>query len=348
MEPVLLHGGNLDAARKLFPGAPEPFIDLSTGINPHSYPVPQLPADVYARLPEPAEIDRLAAIAAMTYGAPSPDCVIAAPGTQILLAPVAALVPPGKAVVLGPTYGEFSRAAALAGHDVVEVQDVSQLREADLAIMVNPNNPDGRVCGKGELLNLLDARRRRGLLVVDEAFMDVGPDGESICCEVARGGLVVLRSFGKFFGLAGVRLGFAVAAPEIAARLAAIIGPWAVSGPAIATGQPALADAAWIRAMRERLESEAHRLDGVLTEAGMEIAGGTSLFRLVRTPVPDRLFGNLGRAGVLARRFPGHPTWLRFGLPGSDVAWDRLRAALANQSASTGVDTEIVRASISG
>jgi cobalamin biosynthesis protein CobC len=328
MEPALLHGGNLAAARKLFPGAPEPFIDLSTGINPHSYPLPQLPPDVFTRLPEPADIDRLTAVAAKTYRAPSRDCVVAAPGTQILLAPVAALVPPGKAAVLGPTYGEFSRAAALAGHDVAEVRDVKRLREADLAVVVNPNNPDGRVFGKRELLDLLDARGRRGLLVIDEAFMDVGPDGASLCGEVARGGVIVLRSFGKFFGLAGVRLGFAVGTPEMTARLAATLGPWAVSGPAIAIGQTALADAAWIRAMRARLEGETRRLDALLTEAGTEIAGGTSLFRLTHTPAAERLFHHLGRAGVLVRRFPDHPTWLRFGLPGNDLAWNRLQAAL--------------------
>lgn len=313
----------------MFPDAPEPFIDLSTGINPHPYPVPQLPADLFARLPELAELGRLAAVAAKSYGAPSPDCVVVAPGTQILLAPVAALVPPGKAAVLGPTYGEFSRAAALAGHEVAEVRDVSQLLEADLAVLVNPNNPDGRVFGKRELLDLLGARRHRGgLLVVDEAFMDVGPDGASLCGEVGRGGIVVLRSFGKFFGLAGVRLGFMVATPAIAARLAAMLGPWAVSGPAIAIGQRALADTAWIHAMRERLDGDARRLDAVLAVAGMEIIGGTSLFRLVRTPAADRLFHHLGRAGILVRRFPEHPDWLRFGVPGNDVAWDRLRQAV--------------------
>jgi cobalamin biosynthetic protein CobC len=335
MEPALLHGGNLDAARRLFPGAPEPFTDLSTGINPHSYPVPQLSADVFARLPEPAETERLAAIAAKSYGAPSPDCVVAAPGTQILLTPVAALVPPGNAAVLGPTYGEFSCAAALAGHEVAEVEDVSQLLDADLAIVVNPNNPDGRVFSKNELLDLADARRfRGGLLVVDEAFVDAGPDGVSLCNEVGRGGIVVLRSFGKFFGLAGVRLGFAVAAPATAARLAALLGPWAVSGPAIAIGQRALADAAWIHAMRERLEGDARRLEAILTAAGTETVGGTSLFQLVRTPAADQLFHNLGCAGILVRRFPEYPDWLRFGLPGNDVAWDRLCRALARQQSS--------------
>src|ERR1700719_115375 len=182
----LLHGGDLAAARRLFPDAPEPFIDLSTGINPHSYPIPQLSSDVFARLPEPAALDRLAAVAAKAYGAPSPECVIAAPGTQILLPLVASLVPPGRATVLGPTYAEFRRVAALVGHDVAEVSDSGGLRDADLAVVVNPNNPDGRVFRKDKLLGLADARRRGGLLVIDEAFMDVGPAGVSLCGEVAR------------------------------------------------------------------------------------------------------------------------------------------------------------------
>jgi len=330
MEPGLLHGGNLVAARQLFPNAPEPFIDLSTGINPHSYPAPPLSPDLFARLPEAAAVDRLAAIAAEAYGAPSRDCVVPAPGTQILLAPVAALVRPGKAAVLGPTYAEFSRAAALAGHDVAEVQDISELRDADLAIVANPNNPDGRIFKKHQLLDLADARRRRGgLLVVDEAFMDVGPVGASLSGEVAGRDIVVLRSFGKFFGLAGLRLGFALAGPEIAARLAAALGPWAVSGPAVAIGQTALADTAWIHAMRVRLDDEARGVDAVFGAAGVEVLGGTALFRLVRMSAADRLFHHLGRAGILVRRFPENAMWLRIGLPGDPASRDRLGSVVS-------------------
>jgi cobalamin biosynthesis protein CobC len=328
MEPALLHGGNLAAARQLFPGAPEPFIDLSTGINPHSYPVPPLPPDLFARLPDPAALDRLAAIAAGAYGAPSRDCVVAAPGTQILLAPVAALVPPGRAAVLGPTYGEFARAAALAGHEVTEVEDIEQLRDSDIAVVANPNSPDGRVLKRDELLDLAEARGRRGLLVIDEAFMDVGPADASLGGEVARHNIIVLRSFGKFFGLAGVRLGFALARPAIATRLAAALGPWAVSGPAIAIGKTALADGPWIIAMRERLEGDTRRLDSVLAATALDFIGGTPLFRLVRTYAAESLFEHLGRAGILVRRFPEHAAWLRIGLPGSESAWHRLRAAL--------------------
>ena len=334
MESALLHGGNLGAARQLFPDAPEPFIDLSTGINPHSYPVPPLSPDLFTRLPEPAALDRLTAVAATAYGAPSREHVVAAPGTQILLTPVAALVPPGRAAVLGPTYAEFSRAATLVGHDVTEVGDIGQLENADLAVVVNPNNPDGRAFNRRKLLDLADARRRRGsLLVIDEAFMEVGPIGASLCGEVARGDIVVLRSFGKFFGLAGLRLGFALAAPEIAARLAAALGPWAVSAPAIAIGQTALGDVVWSKAMREHLEAGVRRLDAVLAGPGIEVVGGTSLFRLIRTSMADRLFYHLGRAGILVRRFPEHQAWLRIGLPGTEAEWDRLRAALEAFSA---------------
>jgi cobalamin biosynthetic protein CobC len=335
MEPALLHGGNLVAARQLFPDAPEPFIDLSTGINPHSYPVPPLSPDLFTRLPEPAALERLAAIAAVAYGAPSRDCVVAAPGTQILLLPVAALVPPGRAAVLGPTYGEFARAAALAGHYVTEVGDVEQLRDADLAVVANPNNPDGRVFKRDELLDLADARGSRGLLVIDEAFMDVGPVGASLGGEVARHNIVVLRSFGKFFGLAGLRLGFALARPEIAARLAAVLGPWAVSGPAMAIGEMALVDYGWAEATHKRLQGEARRLDAAFTGAGIEVVGGTSLFRLARVPAADHLFHHLGHAGILVRRFPEHAAWLRIGLPGSEPAWARLRTALTEFSGST-------------
>ena len=294
-----------------------------------------VPLDLLTRLPELASLDGLAAIAAKTYGAPSRDCVVPAPGTQILLAPIAALVRPGKATVLGPTYGEFARAAALAGHDVTEVEDIEQLRDADLAVVANPNNPDGRVLKKHELLELANARGGRGLLVIDEAFMDVGPADVSLAGEVARYNIVVLRSFGKFFGLAGLRLGFALARPEIAARLAAALGPWAVSGPAVLIGQKALADEEWNRTTRERLEQDARRLDVALAGARIEVVGGTSLFRLVRTSAADALFHYLGRAGILVRHFPEHPEWLRFGLPGTEIAWDRLLTAIESVSMSS-------------
>jgi cobalamin biosynthesis protein CobC len=209
------------------------------------------------------------------------------------------------------------------------------LAGADLAVVVNPNNPDGRILAKNMLLALADAQRRRGgLLVVDEAFMDVGPAGASLAAEAGRGGLIVLRSFGKFFGLAGLRLGFALAAPKVIARLDAMLGPWAVAGPAIVIGETALADAAWAEATRASLGRAAQRLDALLAEthavsAGLEIIGGTALFRLVRTQMAGELHQHLGRAGILVRRFAEQPAWLRFGLPHGEDVWRRLQTALS-------------------
>lgn len=325
----LSHGGDLDAARKLFPGAPEPFLDLSTGINPNPYPVPELPADVYARLPQPEALARLAKIAAETYGAPSPAHVVVAPGSQILVAQTAFLLARGRASVLAPTYAEHGRAAELAGHNVVEAADVGELTEARIAIVVNPNNPDGRIVAKDALLVLSDRLRRRGgLLLVDEAFMEVGPAEASLCEYVEQGNIVVLRSFGKFYGLAGLRLSFAIAPPEIATRIAAALGPWPVSGAALAIGAEALTDAVWREKTRAALAEAALKLDACLVRAGLEVIGGTSLFRLVRAKEAAQLFQSLGEAGILVRRFAEHPSWLRFGLPGSEDAWERLAAAL--------------------
>ncbi|MEO8668332.1 MAG: threonine-phosphate decarboxylase CobD [Bauldia sp.] len=323
------HGGSLARAEALFPGGPRPWLDLSTGINPHPYPLLELPATALTRLPEPAHLRELAAIASRAYGAASPAHVVPAAGTQALLPLAMRLVRPGIARILSPTYSEHSRAAAHAGHTVEEVVAFDELFGADLAILVNPNNPDGRMIAHADILELAaHLGRRGGLVLVDEAFMDVGPTGESLAADVAKSAIVVLRSFGKFFGLAGVRLGFAIAAPGVAERLSAELGPWPVSGTALAYGLRALADRAWQTEMRAKLATEAMRLDGLLGSVGLAVAGGTNLFRLVRNPKAPALFTTLGRRGILVRNFRGTPDALRFGLPGGPASFDRLAEAL--------------------
>ena len=328
----LNHGGDLGAARKLFPNAPEPFIDLSAGINPHPYPVPEFPDGLCTRLPEQASLLELKEIAAKAYGAPSPAHVAIAPGSQILVAQVGFLLARGRACVLTPTYAEHARVSQLAGHSVVEVAEVAQLADARIAIVVNPNNPDGRIVAKDTLLGLADRLRRRGgLLLVDEAFMDVGAQGLSLANQVGHGNVVVLRSFGKFYGLPGLRLSFAIATPDIASRLAAALGPWPVSSAALATGKVALADAAWREKTLTSLAEAALKLDVVLAGvAGLEVIGGASLFRLARTKDAAALFRHLGETGIYVRRFNEYPAWLRFGLPAREEEWQRLKTALAS------------------
>ncbi|MEI9416055.1 threonine-phosphate decarboxylase CobD [Mesorhizobium sp. Cs1321R2N1] len=330
LEGAVDHGGSLGRARALFPNAVLPFVDLSTGINPHSYPLFDLPATSLWRLPEAARGRELMEIAANTYGAPSAGNVVAAPGTQILLPRVASLVRPGKAMVLGPTYAEHARAAAIAGHEVVEVADFAALVDADLAIIVNPNNPDGRIIERDRLLMLADGLRAKGgLLVVDEAFMDVGPREHSLAADVGQGGIVVLRSFGKFFGLAGLRLGFALADAPTAERLHMQFGPWAVAGPALEYGIRALADLDWQDAMRASLADEVVRVDALFGRFGVRVAGGTILFRYLSLPDAGGLFSALGESGILLRHFSDRPNALRAGLPANEEEWRRLESALA-------------------
>lgn len=331
---VIDHGGSLARARALFPNACEPWIDLSTGINPHSYPFFDLPATAFTRLPETSGNVELAAVASKAYGAPKAENVVPAPGTQILLPRVASLVPTGRASILSPTYAEHRRAAAISGHEVREVTDFDGLFEADLAVLVNPNNPDGRIVDRARLLSLADAMHRKGgLLVVDEAFMDVGPTAESVVGDVDRGGLVVLRSFGKFFGLAGLRLGFAIAGQHHARRLEAGLGPWAVAGAALEYGLKALADTSWRDEMRARLAQEAAALDALFARYQVPVSSGTSLFRFFRTPAAAALFEAFGRQGILIRNFAERPHELRVGLPGGEHEMKRVEEALQNWAA---------------
>ncbi len=232
--------------------------------------------------------------------------------------------------VLSPAYAEHTRTARMAGLSVSEVDDFADLVAFDYAVVINPNNPDGRVLERFDLLSLADAMRKKdGLLVVDEAFIETGY-AESIADAATSDSLVILRSFGKFYGMAGVRLGFAIAHPDIAEDLESRLGPWAVSGPALHIATEALADTAWRKSMRLRLNEESKRLNDSLGAAGLPVVGGTSLFTLVRDERAPTLFIHLMEKGILTRSFDERPADLRFGLPGDEAGWARLEAALAS------------------
>jgi cobalamin biosynthetic protein CobC len=323
---AIAHGGRLDAARRQWPDAPQPWIDLSTGINPHPYPVgPLTPADL-CRLPEPESVQRLQEVAAAAYGVADAEMVVAAPGTQILISLLPWLLRASDVAVLGPTYAEHAASWAAGGARVSEVAELSGLAGAHSAVVVNPNNPDGRRHAPGDLVRL--AAGLGGCLVVDEAFADLEGPGVSVAPALPCAGLVVLRSFGKTYGLAGLRLGFLLAEPGLAARVRAALGPWAVSGPALAAGLAALADPAWRDAAAVRCAQDAVRLDALLGRAGMVVVGGTRLFRLAEVAQAPAWHDRLGRAGILVRRFVEQPRWLRFGLPADAAAWDRLERCL--------------------
>lgn len=307
------HGGGVDGAVACYGGARADWIDLSTGINPLPYPVPDFPADAWTALPDRGAFDALYNAAQAFWHVPDGAGIIAAPGASALIARIPALVPAGRVHIPAPTYNEHW--AAFRAHGW-------QAGEGGALVVVHPNNPDGRVWTKADLAG------DRPLTVIDESFGDMVP-GQSLVHMAECPGVIVLKSFGKFWGLAGLRLGFAIARPETIDRLAEMIGPWAVSGPGLVTGAAALRDRDWAETTRARLARDADRLDSLMTRAGATVVGGTTLFRLYDVGEAAAWQDRLAQHHIWSRIFPYSDRWIRLGLPGPDAHWERLEEALS-------------------
>ena len=320
---MLDHGGNLDIALERFGGCPEEWIDLSTGINRCPYPVGELTPRHWTALPSRSEIASLHHAARRAYATTAP--VLATAGAQAAIQLLPRLAPPGRARILAPTYNEYAAILSGAGWTIEQAAALEALAGADLAIVVNPNNPDGRLHDPAKLLALLP---HVGRLVVDESFADCVPS-LSIAPEAGRPGLIVLRSFGKFYGLAGLRLGFVLGSEADVAAFAGMSGPWPVSGPAIEIGRRALLDRDWADETRARLAHGSARLDRLTRDAGWTLVGGTPLFRLYEAGDAVAAQERLAEAKIWSRVFRDSPGWLRLGLPGSEAEWERLAAALS-------------------
>ncbi|MCP9627426.1 threonine-phosphate decarboxylase CobD [Rhodopseudomonas palustris] len=342
-----IHGGRVDLAAQAYPQAPLPWIDLSTGINPTAYPIPPLPADTFARLPLAAELDELCAAAAEAYGLPQGAVMLPTPGSEIAirLAPRVLTDTRGAQVgILAPTYSSHAAAWRAAGAQVHELGALPDVDAAlDALVIVNPNNPDGRAVGADPLLAFAARWCAAGKrLVVDEAFADVRPELSLLRGPALPRGLVMLRSLGKFFGLAGVRLGFVAVNADDAPPWRDLFGDWAASGPACAIATRALRDDAWITAMRRRLAADRRRLDATLAPAGLTAYGGTNLFGLYEDQDGRDLVDAFARAGVLIRGFTHSPNRYRFGLPGDEVAWTRLERVCATLATARTANTASV------
>ncbi len=323
------HGGRLDMARLAFPSAPEPWIDLSTGISPWAYPIPKIEEAQWHRLPPPSALEKLIASARRAYRAPQAAAVVALPGADLGLCLIPWLFRTSRRVaILGPTYSGHRKAWAAAGHIVSEVASLEEIGRAEIVVVTNPNNPDGRIVPHAELAQLSGRLHRRdGLLVIDEAFADTDPSCSILPVVNRLDRTVVLRSFGKFYGAAGVRLGFAITSHPLEERLRDALGAWPLSAAAIAMGSVALDDEAWAFAQRGRLKEAADKLDEVLAGAGLKVLGGTSLFRLVAADPKRDLFQHLATHGILIRPYLDRPVF-RFGLPRDEEEIRRLTNAL--------------------
>ena len=315
------HGGRIDTARALFPQVTEPWLDLSTGINPVPWTAPEGLAVDAAPLPDRSALARLEALAAAHFGVPV-ERVAAVPGSEMALRLLPLLGMAQPIVAVRPTYGTHG-AIATAHVDHAALDD--WMGRPGSLLLANPNNPDGVYRSPKHLARLAAAQARAGgWLILDEAFADAMPepgfDGDEQ--------VVVLRSFGKFFGLAGVRLGFVIAAPDVLVRLRDLLGDWPVSAHAIAWGSAAYADRTWIEATRTALVERARVMDAVLARHGLMARGACPLFRVVETPDAAVIFHRLAAAGILVRPFADAPNRLRFGVPAATADLERLDEAL--------------------
>lgn len=321
MSALRVHGGRIDVAACLYPDAPRPWLDLSTGINPRPW-MPSAPIDVDINaLPSPDALHELETVAADAFGT-TPDRVVALPGSEIGLRSLGTLDLPFPHRVVVPSYG--THADVFGDADVVARSAVDGVTSGTV-LLANPNNPDG-YCDTPQ--RLLGVARRGTWLVVDEAFADAMPETSIVPHLSADDPVIVFRSFGKFFGLAGLRLGFMVAPVAHATAMRRRLGSWPVSAHAIAYGCAAYRDEAWQTDARLSIVGRAERLDTLLTQHGLHGRGACPLFRLVEHDDAPALFEGLARSGVLTRSFDHAPRWLRFGVPGYETAFDRLDRAI--------------------
>ena len=329
MRHDLVHGGSLDKMRAAFPNASGPWIDLSTGINPWPYPVPDVSPDTLNALPTRDAYQQCRAAMASVIGVPA-DTLALAPGSELLIRMLPQIISPKRVAVLTPTYGDHAQVWRTAGCDVLETTSpLSLSSDVDAVAICNPNNPDGRLFQPDEL----EAARaklaeRGGWLIVDEAYTDLAPE-LSLARHAGAPGLIVLRSFGKFYGLAGLRLGAIIASEDILRPISNLLGVWPVSGLALDIGKRAYQDTSWQVSTRARLDDARRRLDEILVGTGIKEVHGTNLFRFVECEDAHLIWRRLAERGIYVRRFSWSNQHLRFGLIANEAAETRLLEALS-------------------
>ena len=325
---MLEHGGRLREAAAHYDIPLANWLDLSTGINPQAWPVPALPPSVWHRLPE--NDDGLEAAAAAYYGNAN---LLPVAGSQAAIQWLPTLLPRGVVACISPIYAEHPQAWQHAGHKIRFLQNALLPRALAAAtpyvLLCNPNNPTADRHPHDIVLDAArQLKKRGGWLIVDEAFIDATPEDSltPLAGSEEAPNLIVFRSIGKFFGLAGIRVGFLFGAPELLGRMSEAMGPWTISGPSREAAKLALQDTAWQAATRPRLQAAGERLHQLLAPLG-EVKS-TALFASLTTPHASELHETLARQGILTRRFDQQPL-LRFGLPGNEGEWQRLARALA-------------------
>jgi len=328
---ALFHGGDVHAASTIYGRDPSDWIDLSTGINQHSYPVPAIAAAAWHQLPY---LNPALQAAAKGYYGDFPW--LASSGSQSVIQLLPSLLQQlgnkGPAWLPDVGYQEHAHAWSKQGdtHTYSGLDSALAVEQIDAALqdktighllIINPNNPTGQKFTAKTLLSwATKLQANNGFLVVDEAFIDTTPD-DSLLSHFLPDNLVILRSVGKFFGLAGMRLGFTFAAQRVLDGLAKELGPWAVNGPAQTVAVAALSDGAWQANMRLALANESLKQCNIwqpaMASLGAKLAGAHGLFRSFSMPcdLAQKLHHSAGKSGILIRlvAINSHTSLLRFG-----------------------------------
>lgn len=328
MSNTVYHGGRLDLAIKEYGGKLEDWLDLSTGINPNAYPVPELDGDIWQRLPDGQALGDLFEAAKRYYKVPEGAGIVVAGGTQALIELLPHVLVSKRVAIVSPTYGEHAHTWRKGGAHIETIKKGEAIpRLSNALLVVNPNNPDTNVHSPKELIALAKKMsQQHGYLIVDEAFCDPMPEN-SIIPELPKN-VIVYRSFGKFFGLAGLRLGFLVGPSSVVQQLENLLGPWSVSGPALEIGRVALGDENWIEATKTNLEAMATSQAEMMAGNGLDICGINPLFIYGGHEKAHSIFKGLAENKILVRPFPEISNRLRFGLCKDEQELSRLNKAL--------------------
>lgn len=303
-------------------------LDLSTTGNPDGWLVPPLPPAAWHCLP--AGDDGLEAAAAEYYGTANLLPVAGAlAGTRL----PPAMLPRAVVACIGPLASPHLDAWTQVGNRPRLLKNATLPRALAAAtpyvLLASPNDPTADRQPHAVAVDAAQQLKKRGgWLIVDESHIDATPEDSltPLAGTIEAPNLIVLRSFDHFFGLAGLRVGFVFAAPDLLDKMVTATGPWTVAGPSRAAARLALLDTDWQAAMRTRLLAAGQRLHQLLAPFG-EVKS-TALFATLNTPLAAGLFAHLAAHDILVHRVE-QASLLRLGLPGSEADWQRLEAALA-------------------
>ncbi|AZN37514.1 threonine-phosphate decarboxylase CobD [Iodobacter ciconiae] len=310
------HGGDLLRAISAYGGDLADWIDCSSGIAPWAYPLPAVPGHIWQRLPDQ---DQALLIAAQDYY--GCNQLLALAGSQAGIALLPKLRPACQVAIISPSYAEHHWQWQQAGHQTsaISSEQVDKWCMANKAhhpvlIVVNPNNPSAQQISAETLLAWhTKLAEHGGWLIVDEAFADCAP-AASLLPHAGKTGLIILRSVGKFFGLAGIRLGFIACEKQLLDKIKRALGPWHISGPAQWAGQIALSDKAWQSAQQQRLLANQRWMIATLSEAGLPPGGSLPLLHWSPASNAKTLHGKLAKQKIWCRLFDQtNHQGLRFG-----------------------------------